>query len=145
MKFNHKARASFVALTLLGGTMAGGVALAGPAAAATGCPTSPGASSSWDFYDSSGHLAAIGYLYSDVNSSCAELVSQGAYYGERKWMHVDINDGFGTTYITDQNYYSYYAGPITGPGYPVCPEAHFQMDDSSGNQILNYQTHIYCD
>ncbi|HET9172006.1 MAG TPA: hypothetical protein VFN97_21415, partial [Actinospica sp.] len=42
-------------------------------------------------------------------------------------------------------YYSYYAGPINGPGYPVCAEAYFKMDDSGGNQIVSYQTKIYCD
>lgn len=144
MIFNRKARAAVTALAILGGAMAGGVAAAGPAAAVSGCPTD-GAEQSWNFYDSSGHLAAIGYLEEDTNGSCAKLVAQGAYYGERKWMHVEINDGFGTTYIVDQGYYSYYAGPIDGPGWPVCARARFQMDDSGGNQIFNYQTMNNCD
>ncbi|HET9170957.1 MAG TPA: hypothetical protein VFN97_16085 [Actinospica sp.] len=146
MILNRRTRAAVTALAILGGTMAGGVAAAGPAAAVavSGCPTD-GAEVSWNFYDSSGHLAAIGYLEQDTNGSCAKLVAQGAYYGERKWMDVEINNGFGTTYIVDHGYYSYYAGPINGPGYPVCAEAYFKMDDSGGNQIVSYQTKIYCD
>lgn len=143
MKIHHKSRAAFAALAILGGTMAAGVVSAGPAAAASACPNAR----SWNFYDSSGHLAAIGYFEDDGTNLCAQLVSQGAYYGERKWMEVDLNDGNGHTYIVDGKYYYYYAGPVTAPmpGWPVCPQAHFQMDDSGGNQILNYTTHQNCD
>lgn len=147
MKFSHKVRVPLAALAILGGTVAGGVAAAGPAAAAsTACPNAE----SFDFYDSSGHLAAIGYYErfgGNGNDFCAQLIAQGAYYGESKYMEVDINNGNGSKYITDGGYYSYYAGPITlqYPGYPACPQVHFQMDDSSGNQILNYAPVRYCD
>lgn len=143
MKIQHKTRVALAALAIVGGAMATGAVSAGPAAAAIDCTHA----ASWNFYDSSGHLAAIGYFELDGTTLCAELVAQGAYYGERKLMEVDINNGAGTTYKEDRNYYYYYAGPITypNPGYPVCAQVHFQMDDSGGNQILNYSPRIFCD
>jgi hypothetical protein len=148
MKLERKIRGALAATALVSGSLVGGVAAAGPASAATGCASDYSLSWSFPYYDGSGHLAAIGYLYQYSQGACAELVSQGSYSGEGKYMEVQIKSPapYLVPLITDQGTYAYYAGPITAtPGYGSCLVAAFKMNNSSGGTVVNDTETTNCD
>lgn len=103
------------ALALVGGALAVVPATAGSAAADTICASGYLTSSSEKFYDNSGHLAAIANLFRYRWGTCADLVAQGVYAGESKYMSIKTYSDNGTSASSDYGNYRYYAGPVNLP------------------------------
>jgi hypothetical protein len=145
----RKLRSALVATALLSGTLVAGVGAAAPALAASGCPSGYKSIQSYDFYDGSGDLAAIGYAYGYPSDVCTMLVAQGGYYGMDKWMSDGIVDvpGHGTGSIWDNGDYRDYAGPIQiSDVYGAnCKVFYFGMQNSSGSWVFNTDRYLGCD
>ncbi|GAB3964814.1 hypothetical protein GCM10029978_026150 [Actinoallomurus acanthiterrae] len=120
-----------------------------PASAASGCPSGSYGHQTYNFYDGSGSLAAVGYVYEYSSSVCTMLVAQGRYYGMNKWMSDGITDvpGYGTGSIWDNGYYLYFAGPIQISDVygALCKDFHFGMKDNYGNWVFNTGRTLGCD
>ncbi|WP_418960596.1 hypothetical protein [Streptomyces tritici] len=122
----------FAVLALAAGSV---VALpAQPAAAANGCNGTAFASNSW--YDSAGRLAAKTYYHDEGSYMCVNLVAQGIYYGQTKWMSIKLCDSYNSGCVTDAGYFQYYAGPVRRPE-GVCLWAVSTMKNSSGTTIVD--------
>lgn len=99
------------ALALVGGAVAVVPATAGTAAADSICASGYYNTRSENFYDNSGHLAAVANIFSYQWGTCADLVAQGVYSGESKYMRITTYSDNGTS-ATDSGNYRYYAGPV---------------------------------
>lgn len=110
MKLPHVHR-PLTALALVAGAFTVIPVTAGAASADSICASGYLTSSSKYFYDDSGHLAAVGNLFRYRWGTCADLVAQGSYYGESKYMSIATYSDNGTS-GSDSGYYSYYAGPV---------------------------------
>ena len=149
MTIGRKLRSAVAATALLSGTLVAGVSAAGPASAASGCPSGYYGSQSYNLYDGAGSLAAVGNVYDYSNRVCTMLTAKGRYYGMSKWMSDGITavPGYGTGSIWDNNYYSYYAGPIQLSDVygAICKDFHFGMKDNYGNWVFNTDRTLGCD
>lgn len=142
MNISRRIRTSFAAAALVAGSLTGVVSAAAPASASgASCP------SGWiwhgtpqDFYDGSGRLAAIGYVYGYSWGGCAYLVAQGIYSGMYKWMDVQIESDTGQVGYDGGHYY-YYAGPVSASSSSVgdqCMTVWYDMQNSAGNRIVQW-------
>ena len=147
MNVSRKVRSALVAAALAGSSLVGGVGAAAPASASgASCPSSNWPLISYPFYDSSGRLAAIGYIQQYDNGGCAYLVAQGIYSGMYKWMDIQIKDVYATGQTGyDGGHYYYYAGPVSiHPGNGNCLEVWFDMQNSSGNWVVKTTDFTNC-
>lgn len=124
MKFVKAATMISASLTVFGGFL-----IAAPAASAT----SSGGScvgqliSSSNVVEDQGNSVGtvLGYLNvywdSSTGQNCAVLNSASSDWGQTKWMSVDLYEA-GNPYNdqSDNNYYKYYAGPVSVPGAGRC-------------------------
>jgi len=110
MKLNFFHR-PLTALALLGGAAAVVPATAGTASADTICASGYYSSASENFYDNSGHLAAVATIFRYRWGTCSDLVAQGVYSGESKYMSITTYSDNGTS-ASDSGNYHFYAGPV---------------------------------
>lgn len=98
-------------VTVLLATVAAMVAVpTSPAHADYGCP---GTRDSWRPYDNSaGTLAAVMQSYDTADGVCINLVSKNQYSGVSKYMRLRVCDSARANCVTDEGYFSSYAGPI---------------------------------
>ncbi|MFR9799045.1 hypothetical protein ACL02U_24600 [Streptomyces sp. MS06] len=119
------------AAVLLGVAVAGPVATAPAAAAATGCN---GTLIDQINHDYNGSLVAITYLYWDGTYNCVKSVKAGSYYG--------VSSRMGLTLMTpddmtgDTGYFKYYAGPIKLYGKGKCIAFELDMWKPNGPNFL---------
>ena len=149
MTMTHKLGSALVTAALAVGALGIGVSTATPAsAAASNCPSGYASHQTYDFYDGSGNLAAVGYVFGYRDDVCTDLVARGSYYGQYKWMSDGIIDypGTGTGSIWDNGYYREYAGPIQISDVygELCKAFYFGMQDTSGNWIFNTSETVGC-
>ncbi|MEU8527091.1 MULTISPECIES: hypothetical protein [Streptomyces] len=110
-----------------------------PAAAANGCS---GTVEAWnDWYDSAGRLAAKTYYYDEGANTCVNLVAQGIYYGQSKYMSIKLCDSYNSGCVSDSGTFLYYAGPVRRPA-DVCLWAVSTMKNSAGTTIVNKSTYV---
>lgn len=136
---NRRVRRPLTALLLLAGVAAAIPATASTASAADGiCPSGNYAPASENFYDNAGHLAAIATIFRYQWGTCADLVAQGVYYGESKYMSITTYSDNATS-ASDSGYYRYYAGPVSlGDSVGgLCARTHVVMNYPSGAGMIN--------
>ncbi len=105
----------------------------GAAHADYGCP---GTRDSWRPYnDSSGTLAAVMQSYDTADGVCINLVSKNKYSGVAKYMRLRVCDGARANCVTDEGYFSSYAGPIYRPLH--CVTVRSTMHSPSGTVIMD--------
>ncbi|MEU6883111.1 hypothetical protein [Streptomyces sp. NPDC046712] len=110
-----------------------------PAAAANGCNGDLVAWNSW--YDSAGRLAAKTNYYDEGAYTCVNLVAQGIYYGQSKYMAIKLCDSYNSGCVSDAGTFLYYAGPVRRPS-GVCLWAVSTMKNSAGTTIVNKSTYV---
>jgi hypothetical protein len=126
------------ALALVGGAVAVVPATAGTAAADSICASGYYNTRSENFYDNSGHLAAVGSIFSYRWGTCADLVAEGAYVGVSKYMSITTYSDNGTS-ASDAGNYRYYAGPVNLPDSVdgLCATTHVVMHYPNGAAMID--------
>lgn len=137
MKLSHFHR-PLTALALLAGAVAVVPATAGAASADSICASGYVSSSSKNFYDDSGHLAAVGNLFRYPWGTCADLVAEGTYDGTSKYMSITTYSDNATS-GSDSGYYRYYAGPVNLSDNVdgLCATTRVVMDYPSGAGMID--------
>lgn len=139
MKLTRPARRALTGLAVLASAAVAIPVTASTASAADAiCPSGEYTSASENFYDNGGNLAAIAHLYSYRWGTCADLVAQGSYYGQSKYMSISTYSDNATS-ASDSGTYRYYAGPISlnDSVAGLCATTHVVMHYPNGAGMIN--------
>ncbi|MDH6109304.1 hypothetical protein P3T36_000076 [Kitasatospora sp. MAP12-15] len=135
-------------LVLAGGML---IAFPGTSQAATDCAGLTHISYAERFNDSKGVPMATLYIYNKTSAvmsdepACAILYSEGAYYGQAKYMSITICDNYtGDPCVTNRGTFKDFAGPVVQKR-GGCSTVTYEMKNSKGVVIVKGSAGDPCD